>query len=71
MQRLERLVVHVEEAMRLGSMSDEAHLRLALLMLDSASELILHQVDHLAAAPGVHESAAGCWERPVRGLIEV
>ncbi|TCJ32984.1 hypothetical protein E0504_40210 [Parafrankia sp. BMG5.11] len=68
---MERLVVHVDEAMRLGPMGDEAHLRLALLMLDSAAELILHQVDHLVAAPGVRESAAGCWERPVRGLIEV
>jgi hypothetical protein len=40
---LERLVVHVEEAVRLGSMNDDPHLRLGLMMLDSAAELLLHR----------------------------
>ncbi len=39
--------------MRLGSMGDEAHLRLALLMLDSAAELMLH---HWTTWP-LHEAA--------------
>lgn len=43
MQRLERLVVHVEEALRLAECDDEAHLRLALMLLDSAAELILQR----------------------------
>ena len=38
MERLERLVVHVEEALRLAGREDEAHLRLALTLLDSAVE---------------------------------
>jgi hypothetical protein len=40
---LERLVVHVEEAVRLGCMNDDPHLRLGLMMLDSAAELLLHR----------------------------
>ena len=40
---LERLVVHVEEAVRLGCMDDDPHLRLGLMMLDSAAELLLHR----------------------------
>lgn len=43
MERLERLVIHVEEALRLARHQDEAHLRLALMLLDSAAELILHR----------------------------
>src|SRR4051794_35335838 len=43
MERLERLVIHVEEALRLARYEDEAHLRLALMLLDSAAELILHR----------------------------
>ena len=43
MERLERLVVHVEEAVRLGTMTDEAHLRLGLMLLDSAAELLMHR----------------------------
>ena len=43
MERLERLVIHVEEAHRLARYEDEAHLRLALMLLDSAAELILHR----------------------------
>lgn len=43
MERLERLVVHVEEALRLARQPDDAHQRLALLLLDSAAELLLHR----------------------------
>jgi hypothetical protein len=42
-ESLERLVVHVEEAVRLGTMTDDPHLRLGLLLLDSAAELLLHR----------------------------
>lgn len=42
-ERLERLVVHIEEGLRLAKYQDEAHLRLALLLLDSAAELLLHR----------------------------
>lgn len=42
-ERLERVVVHVEEALRLAGMPDEAHQRLALMLLDSAAELLLHR----------------------------
>lgn len=44
MQRLERLVVHIEEALRLARYEDDPHLQLALMLLDSAAELILHRV---------------------------
>jgi len=40
---LERLVVHVEEAVRLGCTNDDPYLRLGLMMLDSAAELLLHR----------------------------
>lgn len=43
MEILEILVVHVEEAVRLGTMDDGPHLRLGLIMLDSAAELLLHR----------------------------
>lgn len=43
MESLERLVVHVEEAVRLGTMNDDPHLRLGLILLDSAAELLLHR----------------------------
>lgn len=43
MQRLERLVVHVREALRLARGGDDAHLRLALILLDSAAELMMHR----------------------------
>ena len=36
-------MVHVEEAIRLGTASDEAHLRLGLILLDSAAELLMHR----------------------------
>jgi hypothetical protein len=42
-KQLERLVVHVEEAIRLATASDEAHLRLGLILLDSAAELLMHR----------------------------
>jgi hypothetical protein len=42
-KHLERLAVHVEEAIRLGTASDEAHLRLGLILLDSAAELLMHR----------------------------
>lgn len=41
--RLEQLVVHIEEALRLAQARDVTRLRLALLLLDSAAELILHR----------------------------
>lgn len=43
MDRLERLVVHVEEGVHFGTMPDEAHLRLGLVLLDSAAELMMHR----------------------------
>ena len=43
METLERLVVHVEEAVRHATMNDDPHLRLGLLLLDSAAELLLHR----------------------------
>jgi hypothetical protein len=43
METLERLVVHVEEAIRHATMNDDPHLRLGLLLLDSAAELLLHR----------------------------
>ena len=43
METLERLVVHVEEAVRNATMNDDTHLRLGLLPLDSAAELLLHR----------------------------
>lgn len=44
MERIERLVVHVEEALRLASHSgDISRQRLALILLDSAAELLLHR----------------------------
>jgi hypothetical protein len=45
-ESLERLVVHVEEAVRLGTMDDDPHLRLGLMLLDSAAELLLHRECH-------------------------
>ena len=36
-------MVHVEEAIRFGTSSDEAHLRLGLVLLDSAAELLMHR----------------------------
>lgn len=47
MRELERLVVHVEEAIRFGAMTDEPHLRLGLVLLDSAAELLMYrETDH-------------------------
>ncbi len=43
MDRLERLTVHVEEAIRLGTATNDAHLRLGLMLLDSAAELLMHR----------------------------
>jgi hypothetical protein len=43
METLERLVVHVEEAVHNATMNDDPHLRLGLLLLDSAAELLLHR----------------------------
>jgi hypothetical protein len=40
-KQLERLVVHVEEGIRLGTAADEAYLRLGLLLLDSVAELLM------------------------------
>ena len=42
-QRIERLVVHVEEGLRLAERPDEPSQRLSLLLLDSAAELMLHR----------------------------
>ncbi len=42
-ETLERLVVHVEEAVRLAAINDDPHLRLSLLLLDSAAELLMHR----------------------------
>jgi len=43
METLERLVVHVEEAVRNATTNDDPHLRIGLLLLDSAAELLLHR----------------------------
>lgn len=43
MDRLERLVVHVEEAFAMRAYEDLAHLRLGLLLFDSAAELLMHR----------------------------
>ena len=43
MDSLERLVVHVEGAVRFGTMNDDPHLRLGLMLLDGAAELLLHR----------------------------
>lgn len=36
-------MVHVEEAIRFGAMTDEPHLRLGLVLLDSAAELMMYR----------------------------
>lgn len=41
MENLERFVVHVEEAVRFATMDDVPHLRLGLVLLDGAAELLL------------------------------
>jgi hypothetical protein len=43
MKQLERLVVHVEEAVRLGLSNSEPELRLGLMLLDSAAELMMYR----------------------------
>lgn len=43
MERVERLVVHVDEAVRLSEARDVSRLRISLLLLDSAAELILYR----------------------------
>ena len=61
---LERLVVHVEEAVLLGCMNDDPHLRLGLIMLDSAAELLLHREWRLAPSVGEYRElvrGAGEW----------
>jgi hypothetical protein len=40
---LERLVVHLDEAVRLALIDNEAHLRLSLILFDSAFELMMHR----------------------------
>jgi len=45
-KQLERLVVHVEEAIRFGTAEDEPHLRLGLMMIDSAAELMMYRETH-------------------------
>ena len=42
-ENIERLLVHVEDAYRMAVVRDPAHLRLSLLLFDSAAELILHR----------------------------
>jgi hypothetical protein len=54
-ESLERLVVHVEEAVRLGTMSDDPHLRLGLILLDSAAELLLHRECHSRLQGAEHD----------------
>jgi hypothetical protein len=47
-KQLECLVVHVEEAIRFGTAEDEPHLRLGLMMIDSAAELMMYrETDYL------------------------
>ena len=43
MERIERVVVPVAEAVRYLLLADDAHLRLALLLLDSTAELLMHR----------------------------
>ncbi|TQS42774.1 hypothetical protein [Cryptosporangium phraense] len=40
---LERLVVHLDEAVRLALIDNEAHLRLSLILFDGAFELMMHR----------------------------
>ena len=55
-KRLERLVVHVEEAIRLGTASDQSQLRLGLLLIDSAAELMLYrETDYLLRSGARYE----------------
>jgi hypothetical protein len=42
--RLYRTVVQLEEAKRLIEQGDVAHLRLALILLDNAVEVMMHRV---------------------------
>ena len=44
MDRLYRTVVQLEEARRLLEQGDVAHLRLALILLDNAVEVMMHRV---------------------------
>jgi hypothetical protein len=46
---LGRLVVHVDEAVRLGTMADESHRRLGLMLLDSAAEVMMDRECRLRA----------------------
>jgi hypothetical protein len=42
-KQLERLVAHVEEAVRLGTADDDPYLRLGLMLIDSAAELLMYR----------------------------
>ncbi len=44
MERLYRTVVQIKEAKRLVRQGDVAHLRLALILLDNAVEVMMHRV---------------------------
>ena len=44
MERLYRTVVQLEEAKKLVQQGDVAHLRLALILLDNAVEVMMHRV---------------------------
>jgi hypothetical protein len=53
---LERLVVHVEEAIRLGTASEEAKIRLGLMLIDSAAELLMfRETDHMIVEASVYQ----------------
>jgi hypothetical protein len=43
MERIERVVVPITEAINYLQQGDDAHLRLALLLLDSTAELLMHR----------------------------
>jgi hypothetical protein len=64
METLERLVVHVEEAIRHAAMNDDPRLRLrlGLLLLDSAAELLLHR-ERGALCHRIAQALALFWPR--------
>jgi hypothetical protein len=47
MKQLEPIVVHQEDAVRLGLSDNEPELRLGLILLDSAAELMMTSSDYV------------------------
>lgn len=63
MDRVARLVVQIEEAISLGRSCDVSRLRLSLLLLDSAAELMLYrQVNNIFTYEGYHSRLLSLYE---------